>query len=313
MNHVRLADGTRLAYELTGPEDAPALCLLDGISCEGYAWRYLSPYLAHKLRVLHVQYRGHGHSGIPRQRGHVTLPFLARDMVEIFDRLSIPSAICIGHSMGVQVALEMALRSPERVRAMILICGAPGRALDTFQDSDAGKRLLPHIKALTERHRETVAKALRLLMPTDIAYFVAQNTELNKEEVRKEDFMPYLEHFASMPPKLFVNMLEDAAERRSTHFHGRLNKPTLVIAGERDGFTPARVSRRMADTLVDARYELLPDGSHTAPIEFPERIEALIARFLDDYGLWDEHGALERTPSLGERFRERVSANRAPA
>ena len=308
MNQVRLSDGTRLAYELSGPKDAPAVCLLDGISCEGYAWRYLKPVLETRLRVLHVQYRGHGLSGIPRQRDAVTLPYLARDMVEVFDHCEIPSAICIGHSMGVQVALEMAFRTPERVQAMILICGAPGRALDTFQNSDTGKRLLPHIKALTERHRDTVAKALRLLMPTDLAYFVAQNTELNKELVRKEDFMPYLEHFASMPPKLFVNMLEDAAERRSAGYHGALTSPALVIAGELDGFTPARVSRAMADALPNASYELLPDGSHTAPIELPERIEQIIVRFLSDHALWEAAAAPPSRPSLADHFRERAAA-----
>jgi pimeloyl-ACP methyl ester carboxylesterase len=306
VNQLRLSDGTRLAYELQGPKDAPAVCLLDGISCEGYAWRYLRPALAKRLRVLHVQYRGHGQSGIPRDRSAVTLPYLARDMVEVFDHCGLASAVCIGHSMGVQVALEMAFRAPDRVRAMILICGAPGRALDTFQNSDTGKRLLPHIKALTEKHRDTVAKALRLLMPTDLAYFVAQNTELNKELVRKEDFMPYLEHFASMPPKLFVDMLEDAAERRSAAYHAWLSAPTLVIAGERDGFTPAHVSRAMANALPKATYELLPNGSHTAPIEVPERIEQLIVRFIDDNRLW-EHGETEGAPTaLAERFRDRA-------
>ena len=305
MKQVRLADGTRLAYTLEGPKGAPAICLLDGISCEGYAWRYLRPYLVQRLQVLHVQYRGHGRSGIPRQRENVTLPYLARDMVEIFDHCEIDSAICAGHSMGVQVALEMAFRHPERVRAMILICGAPGRALDTFQNSDTGRRLLPHIKALTERHRDTVAKALRVLMPTDLAYFVAQNTELNKELVRKEDFMPYLEHFASMPPKLFLNMLEDAAERRSSAYHQRLHQPALIIAGERDGFTPAHVSRAMSESLPEAKYELLPEGSHTAPIELPERIERIIERFMNDQNLWDAGSGLPPEQTLAQRFRTR--------
>ncbi len=306
MKQHRLSDGTRLAYTLDGPDDAPAICLLDGISCEGYAWRYLRPFLSKGLRVLHVQYRGHGRSGIPRERGNVTLPYLARDMVELFDHCGIESAICAGHSMGVQVALEMAFRQSSRVRALILICGAPGRALDTFQNSDTGRRLLPHIKALTERHRDTVAKALRLLMPTDLAYFVAQNTELNKELVRKEDFMPYLEHFASMPPKLFLNMLEDAAERRSSTYHRRLEQPALIIAGERDGFTPAHVSRAMSESLPRAQYELLPEGSHTAPIEVPEHIEKLIERFLNDHKLWEKGAGPERMPTLGETFRARL-------
>ncbi|MDP6946905.1 MAG: alpha/beta hydrolase, partial [Myxococcota bacterium] len=246
-------------------------------------------------------------SGLPRDPEAVTVPYLARDMVEVFDRCDITDAVCIGHSMGVQVAIEMAFRSPHRVRGLVLICGAPGRALDTFQNTDTGKRMLPHIKVMMDNHRDTVAKALRLVMPTDLAYFVAQNTELNKELVRKEDFMPYLEHFASMPPKLFIRMLEDASERRSAAYLGRLGGPTLVIAGERDGFTPARVSRAMAEALPQASYELLPEGSHTAPIELPKPIEALIQRFFDDHGFWEEAPDPPTTATLADRFRARAA------
>ena len=309
MKQLRLDDGTRLAYELHGPEGAPTVCLLDGISCEGYAWRYLTPYLTTRMRVLHVQYRGHGRSGLPRDPEAVTIPHLARDMVEVFDRCDVGDAICIGHSMGVQVAIEMAFRSPERVAGLVLICGAPGRALDTFQNSDAGKRLLPHFKTLTDNHRESVARALRLIMPTNLAFFVAQNTELNKELVRKEDFMPYLEHFGSMPPKLFIRMLEDASERRSSGYLGRLDCPSLIIAGERDGFTPARVSRAMADALPHATYELLSEASHTAPIEVPEQIERLIQRFFDDHDLWDPTTTRTPHPTLADRFRRRAAAS----
>ena len=120
--------------------------------------------------------------------------------------------------------------------------------------------------------------------------------------------MPYLEHFASMPPKLFVNMLEDASDRRSTHFHQRLKAPTLIIAGERDGFTPARVSRAMADTLSQARYELIAEGSHTSPIEFPAYIERVMTRFFDDNALWKTQPISEGQTTLGERFRRAALA-----
>ncbi len=308
MRHLRLADRTRLAYRVGGPEGAPAVLLADGISCEGYAWRYLWPWLTERFRVIHVQYRGHGESGVPRDMEAVTLPHLALDMVEVLDRLGAEDAVCIGHSMGVQVILEMAWRRPERVRAAIMLCGASGRVLDTFKDSDTGARMLPQIKAFTERYTGAVALALRKVMPTDLSFLVAQYTELNRDLVRREDFMPYLEHFATMPPDLFVRMLEDAAQRSTEHTLAHLTMPALVVVGDRDGFTPPHVGVRLGDQLPNAQLEVLRGGSHTAPIELPERIQELISAFIDRQGLAEPAPpAWHLDPprlALGERFEE---------
>ena len=305
MEQVRLKDGTRIAYEQSGSRSKPAVLLLDGISCDGFVWRYLTPFLKRRFHVIHVQYRGHGLSGIPRDETAVTLPHLAADIEELASYLGVGPLFCIGHSMGVQVALELALRFPSRVRALGLLCGSSGRVLDTFNETDIGMRLLPHIQAFTDKHRDRVAKTLRLLMPTEAAYIVAQNTELNKALVRREDFMPYLEHFATMPPRLFLAMLQDAAERQSMSFLGRIDCPTLVIAGARDGYTPARISRAMAESIPRAQFELLSEGSHTAPIELPEEFERLIARFCDDHQLSKKVGVRARPerPTLGRRLR----------
>lgn len=285
MRHIRLADDTRLAFTFTGPDAAPTVVLCDGISCDGYAWRYLRPWLERRFRVLHVQYRGHGQSGIPRDSAAVTLPHLARDLDELMRHLGLSDAILIGHSMGVQVILEAAFRYPDRVRAGVLLCGSGGRVLDTFKESDIGARILPRVRALTDRHRQWVARALRAVMPTELAYVVARQTEINKELVRREDFMPYLEHFATMPPDLFTRMLEDAAWRTAYPFLRSLRQPMLMVAGERDGFTPARMCRKLADALPDCEFHLIEGGSHTAPIEVPQAIEGHIDGFFERCGL----------------------------
>lgn len=317
MKQLRLADRTRLAYKVGGPEDAPAVLLCDGISCEGYAWRYLWPWLTQRFRTIHVQYRGHGHSGIPRDESAVTLPHLALDMDEIFDRLGVTDAVCVGHSMGVQVILELAWRRPERVKAAVMLCGAAGRVLDTFKDSDAGARMLPQIKAFTERYRGAVSMALRRVMPTDLSFLVAQYTELNRDHVSREDFMPYLEHFGTMPPVLFVRMLEDAAQRATEHTLPHLRMPTLVVVGDRDGFTPPHVGVRLAEMLPEAQLEILKGGSHTAPIEFPEQIEELLAAFVERHALTEPAPTTwhldPSRPSLGANFVRAAESRREQA
>ncbi len=313
MKHCRVADGTRIAYTLEGPPDAPVAVLCDGISCDGYVWRYLRPVLLERFQVLHMHYRGHGRSGLPRDAEAVTLPHLAGDLAELMQRHELGPAVFFGHSMGVQVVLEMAWRHPERVRAGVLVCGSYGRALDTFKNTDVGARVLPRIKELMTRYRPIAQRVVQAFMPTRFSFELAKLGEINRTLVRREDFMPYLDHFSRMPLDLFVTMLEDAAERTSVAFLHRLSQPFLVLAGERDGFTPAHTSQFLASTLPHGELEVLPGGSHTAPIELPDVLETRIRRFVDEHGLARPAAATPRPDTLAARWRVRRALVTAPA
>ena len=96
LRQMRMPDGTRIAYRLYGLEDAhqaPArVVLCDGISCDRYIWRHLLPALAERAAVLHVNYRGHGRSGLPRAPADCTLAHLAADVdVLLISRRSKPA------------------------------------------------------------------------------------------------------------------------------------------------------------------------------------------------------------------------------
>ena len=279
------SDGTRLAYRVDGPVGAPGVVLCDGISCDGYVWPYLRDELVRSHRILHVHYRGHGRSGLPRQPEAVSLADLARDLVEVSDYVGLGPATFIGHSMGVQCILEVAARYPRHLRAAVLLCGSHGRALDTFQDSDLGARLLPWIKAFFLGNVGPIGRAWRALMPTGVAYQVALRTELDADRIQRADFEPYLEHFAKMPPDLFIRMLEDAAERTSEAYLRRIRQPVLVVAADNDGFTPPRCAASLAARLPDAELHVIQGASHSAPIEVPQLLGEMLRRFMLRHGL----------------------------
>lgn len=285
LRQMRMPDGTRIAYRLYGLEDAhqaPArVVLCDGISCDRYIWRHLLPALAERAAVLHVNYRGHGRSGLPRAPADCTLAHLAADVDVLLGALGWQDAVIIGHSMGVQVALETALRYPARAAALILCCGSYGRVLDTFRHTDLGARLLPFIDAVTQTWRETVSAAVRAFLPSPVSYLVAALTEIKAERIRPKDLQPYLDHFARMPMDLFMGLLGDAAQRTSLPFLPRLAQPTLVIAGQDDGFTPLAVNKLLASTLPNAELLVVPGTSHTAPLEAPAEFEAAVLGFLE--------------------------------
>jgi len=285
LRQIRVPDGTRLAYRLYGPGPVPSaerakVILCDGISCDGYIWRDLLPVLARDADVLHLNYRGHGRSGLPKAPADCTLAHLASDVDFVLAALGWSNAILIGHSMGVQVALEAAFRYPERVRALVLCCGSFGRVLDTFRNTDLGARLLPFLDAVTQTWRSHVSAAMRAILPSPLTYVIAALTEIKSERIRPKDFQPYLDHFARMPMDLFMGLLSDAAQRTSLPFLARVQQPTLIIAGQDDGFTPLASSRLMATTLPHAELLVVPGTSHTAPLEAPETFERAITTFI---------------------------------
>ena len=274
------SDGSPLFYESWGErgERSPVL-LCDGIGCDGYVWRYLRQDLA-DLFCLHPHYRGHGRTSAPADPTHVTVEDLADDVACVLDDALVDRAVLIGHSMGVQVALETYRRHRARVAGLILICGASSYPLKTFRNSAALEGLLPTVEKWIHRVPGVVNRLTRRLLPTRLAYEVASRLEIRRELVEPADFMPYLEGMARIDSRLFVSMLSSAAQHSADDLLSDVAVPTLVIAGERDGFTPAERSRAMAATIPDAELLEIPSASHTAPIERPHLVDSTIRDFV---------------------------------
>jgi pimeloyl-ACP methyl ester carboxylesterase len=59
----------------------------------------------------------------------------------------------------------------------------------------------------------------------------------------------------------------------------------LIIAGDRDSFTPPDLSRHMAEIMPRAELVMLSGGTHVAPLEQHELVSLRIEKFLSEHGL----------------------------
>lgn len=279
------SDGTRLFYEDDdrGDPRTPVI-LCDGIGCDGYVWRYLRPSLAPR-RVVHPHYRGHGRSQAPRVATRIEVEDLVDDAVAVLDDADIGNAIWIGHSMGVQVALEAWRRHRDRVAGLVLVCGAPSHPLRSFRGSATLEELLPTIERWVLRVPRMINGLTRRLLPTRFALELAGRFEINRRLVNADDFMPYLEGMARMDVRTFLAMLAAAGRHTTDAILPEVDVPTLVVAGGRDGFTPPERGREVVDQVPGAEWLEIEDGSHTAPIERPELVDEAIATFFSRRGL----------------------------
>lgn len=277
---VSPSDGSPLFYESWGTRGQPTPVLLcDGIGCDGYVWRYLRSDLGSRFG-LHPHYRGHGRTAAPRDPSRVTVEDLADDIACVLDDALVDRAVLVGHSMGVQVALETYRRHPDRVSGLVLVCGASSHPLRTFKGSATLEELLPTIQKWIQRVPRLLNRLTRTLMPTRLAYEVASRLEIRRELVEPADFMPYLEGMARIDVRLFVAMLASAGRHSADELLGEIKVPTLVIAGGRDGFTPPERSRAMAEAIPAAELLEIPNASHTAPIERPNLVNGTIKDFI---------------------------------
>lgn len=253
--------------------------------------RYLLPELdrlSDGYRLLYYDQRGRGDSARGVAPEDVTLLSDVADLDQVRRFFHLESMALVGHSWGAVLALEYALRHPERVSHLILMNPAPASAADlvAFRQVYA-KKLGPDLEkqrailastAYREGDPETVAARYRLhfkpalrreedferLMTRMRAAFVLQGREGILEARAVEDRLlrdTWASENYDLLPKL-----------------GSLRIPALVIAGDHD-FFPPEVAGHVAAALPGSRLVTLEGCGHFAYLECPEAVR----KALDDF------------------------------
>ena len=116
-------------------------------------------------------------------------------------------------------------------------------------------------------------RAIWSRIPVPMALKIALKTrDVDPDRIREEDLAPYLQHMTHMDLPLFLRMLRAAGEHSAEDVLRDVKVPVLVVAGERDTFTPAALSERMAEEIPGAELLMLAGGSHAAPLEQKELV-----------------------------------------
>jgi pimeloyl-ACP methyl ester carboxylesterase len=76
-------------------------------------------------------------------------------------------------------------------------------------------------------------------------------------------------------------MLRAAGDHTAEDWLGEVDVPVLIVAGEKDTFTPASLSEHMAERIPNAELLMVTGGSHVTPIEQPQLVLARIREFVE--------------------------------
>jgi len=283
---VSARDGTRLFVRYRPhplDEARPTAILCDGIACDGFIWKYLWDDLARHMNAVHWHYRGHGRSARPSDPAAIELVDHARDLDTVRRMVGAGPAVLFGHSMGCQVALEAFRLRREDVLGMVLICGSYGRVTHTFKGTDVMAQLLPRVIDAVDRHTR-IARGLWGHLPPEVALRIALLTgEVDAASIVPADLLQYMKHMVDIDLPMFLRMLRSAGEHSARDMLGKIDVPVLVLAGDRDTFTPTRYAEEMAKLIPTADLKVL-NGTHVIPIERKDQVAELIERFVRSIG-----------------------------
>jgi pimeloyl-ACP methyl ester carboxylesterase len=299
---VTATDGTELFARRTHGADAtgiPIVCC-NGIGVSTFFWKYVERHFSHDHPVILWDYRGHGESGRPQDLSNLTVEQNADDLRCVLEAFNVPRAVLAGHSMGVQVILEFYRKWPDRVAALVPTLGTYGRPVHTFLDSPVAAPLAFlaarwFVLKFPSRLGSLQKNALKKPFVARCAAKIARLARLvHPAMMPQADLDAYLKHFGDFEPEVFFRMAEKMALHSAEDVLEKIHCPTLVIAGEKDIFTPLWLSEEMADRIPGAQLLVIPQGSHAALVEQPQLFCLRVEKFLRDHGVVESSGATSR-------------------
>ncbi|HJC29003.1 MAG TPA: alpha/beta hydrolase [Candidatus Dietzia intestinipullorum] len=262
------SDGTTLAYRVLGDPAARPLVLVHGWSQSSACWgpELLAP-LAERYRVVAVDLRGHGHSGVAGS-GYDSAEQWADDLAAVLDAADVrDGAVLLGWSYGgIVVADYLASRGEDRVAGVVL-CGAV-----TSVSRSAGGAIGPAMVEVTSggAFDEDPATALKAF-----AGFGTAMMRGGSGTARQRVFGLSLATPPAVRQKLLTRRVDNDETLRA------LTVPALVLHGAHDGVIPPDTGRANAEMIPGARYVEFAESAHAPFLEEPSRFLAELGEFAD--------------------------------
>ena len=241
--------------------------------------------LADAFRLVYYDQRGRGRSAAGVRPEDVTLSSEIDDLNRVRSRFGLESVAVLGHSWGGVLAMEYAIRHPDRVSHLLLLDTGPASADDwrSFREGLAGRR--PADVDAMRAIASTDAYA-RGDLEAEAAYYRIHF----RITVRRPDHLELLvarlrsnftEQGVVLARAIEHRLYEDTSQSADWDLFPalrRLGVPTLVLHGE-DDFVPVEFAARIAEAVPGARLSVLPDCGHFTFLEAPEAVFDEISRF----------------------------------
>ena len=255
--------------------EGPTLLFLHGIVANSALWRRVVPPLAGEFRCIAPDWPLGSHELVLRPDADMSLPSLARLVIEFMDALGLEDVTLVANDTGGAIAQWVAVHDPPQLARLVL---TPCDAFHNFLPpvlrhlQVAGRRpqglwLLGQSLRFRSIQRLPIAFGRLTVRPIDDRAMDAYTRPLRTSAGVRNDFARLVRAISS-------RYTLEAADRLAS-FH----KPALVAWSLDDRLFPLRHGHQLAATMPNARLEVVPDSGAFIPEDRPEALAELIRDF----------------------------------
>jgi 3-oxoadipate enol-lactonase len=256
-------NGIDIYYEVHGRGEP--LLLIMGLGANTTSWFAQIPEFGREYQVIAFDNRGAGRSDKPDEP--YSLGQMANDASGLLDHLGVGSAHVFGMSLGGMIAQELALRSPERVRTLLLGGTTAGGPTAIF----AGPEVVQTFISLAGMPLvQAIEAGLKLMYSEE--YIKQRKGELVRRLI--------LNAHLTAPMYAFKRQFMAIVGFDTTARLAEITSPTLVLAGTADRVMPLDNSRALAAGIAGARLVELEGAGHGFLVEKAEEVNAAVLGFL---------------------------------
>jgi proline iminopeptidase len=269
--------------------DGPPIVVIHG--GPDFDHNYLLPELdrlAASFRLIYYDQRGRGRSAERVGPDDVTMRSETDDLETLGRHFGFEAVAVLGHSWGCLVAIEFAIRHPDRVSHLILMNTAPASGEGFRLLRDYLRRIRP--PGDVERMAEIASSEAfrRGDVDAEAAYYRIHYAPTERSADLLDQLVGRLRVDVDAAGILLARAIENRLFEQTWLVPGYdllpalrgLDVPALVLHGEHD-FVPVELAADIAAAIPGARLAVLPDCGHFAFLDAPDEVHDQVRRLLD--------------------------------
>lgn len=276
-------DGSLIAGRRMGVDEGVPLVIASSVGANLPIWRRALIDLARHRPVVTWDLRGLAESGMARSQ-RLDASAHAEDGIAIADSYGIDRFHLGGWSTGARIALEIAHRYPDRVASLTLVCGGYGYSVPVGLRHLEVVSVLPLLSGVAKHFSGYVGAAFRAVVGRPELAGLVRQTGLVGPTADTADLVAMLQTMSESDTRRLLETYEAVAGDAASYILGQIEVGTLLIAGERDQFTPRRIMELMDARIPAAQLKVYERATHYLPMEYPSRLAADMRDFMNENG-----------------------------
>ncbi|MFY0542867.1 alpha/beta fold hydrolase [Brevibacillus sp. H7] len=253
------SDSADIHYTVFSPAEdtTETILFIHGLGLDLTTWERIVPYFQSRYRIILYDLRGHGKSGNGTRE--LSWELLCQDVYQLVTDMNIKKLHMIGHGLGGNLCLQLALRYPSMVQSTVLIGTVCYYPKGLMQKHISARRYLANENSFWSLANDLVQK---------ICY---------PPETWKRELL--LQAYQKVSPDTYFSFLDLASSFLNSQIISFIQTPVLLLAGQYDATYPPNVLILGASFLPRSQFLVVPSASNTIQLDQPQLAAEWIEQF----------------------------------